>query len=77
MARLSESKWFRRVCLVVAALVLLSAWLGALNALHAGEVWVGRNAWHLPLDTWGQLIALAVITALAVYQLARNHRWWL
>ncbi len=75
MARLSESKWFRRVCL--AALVLLSAWLGALNALNAGEVWVGRNVWHLPLDTWGQLIALAAITALAAYQLARNHRWWL
>jgi hypothetical protein len=77
MSRLRNSKGWRRFCVIVAGLVLASAWLAAINALNAGEPWVGRNAWHLPLDTGGQLIALSVATALAIYQLARNHRWWL
>lgn len=77
MSRLRDSKWFRRFCLLMAGLVLVSMWLRAINALRAGDPWVGANVYHLALDTWGVLIVLTVATALGAYHLARNHRWWL
>jgi hypothetical protein len=74
---LYENKVFRRVSIAVGALLLLTVWLRNLVALSNGDVWIGRNYWNQPIDTWGQLIVLVFVTAFGAYWLVRNRRWWL
>ncbi len=77
MPGLYENKWFRRASIVVLSLLLLTVWLRNLMALSNGDVWIGRNYWNQPIDTWGQLIVLIFVTAFGIYWLVRNRRWWL
>lgn len=77
MPGLYDNKWFRRASIVVLVLLLLTVWFGNLEALSKGDVWIGRNYWNQPIDTWGQLIVLIVVTAFGAYWLVRNRRWWL
>lgn len=74
---LYDNKVFRRTGIVVLALLLLTLWLRNLMALTNGDVWVGRNYWNQPVDTWGQLIVLIAVTGFGVVWLVRNYRWWL
>jgi hypothetical protein len=74
---LYNNKWFRRVGIVVTALLLVSVWAVNLLALVNHVPWVGVNYWNQPIDTWGQLIVLICVTAFGAYWLVRNHRWWL
>jgi hypothetical protein len=72
-----RSKWFRRVAIGVCAILLLGTLAANLLALRAGSPWVGRNYWHQPIDTWGQLIVLIFLVGFGAFWLARNREWWL
>jgi hypothetical protein len=77
MASLRDSKWFRRVSILVMTIFLVCAWTVNLMALAKRAPWVGKNHWNQPIDTWGQFIVLAFVTTFGAFWLVRNHRWWL
>jgi hypothetical protein len=72
-----NSKWFRRCIVLVVGLGVVGLLFVNLLALHAGRVWIGRNYWGQPIDTWGQFIVLASLVGFGGYWLIRNWRWWL
>jgi hypothetical protein len=72
-----RSKWFRRVAIGVCAIFLLGTLAANLLALRVGLPWVGRNYWHQPIDTWGQLIVLLFLIGFGGFWLVRNRDWWL
>jgi hypothetical protein len=72
-----ESKWLRRVAIVVIAAFLLGTLFVNVTALRVGAPWVGQNYWHQPIDTYGQFIVLVFVMGFGIYWLFRNRNWWL
>lgn len=70
-------KWIMRIGIVALAAMLLSAWVINITALIRHAPWVARNYWNQPIDTYGQLIVLIVLSAFAPILLVKYHRWWL
>ena len=77
MSQLYKSKWLRCVGIALLTLLLISSWLGNIAALANNKIWVGRNYWNEPIDTWGQSLILLFLTVYGAYFLVNNRHWWL
>ena len=63
-----RSKWWRRVCIVAAAMLALSLTVQTYLAISEGRPFVGQNYWGAPIGTYLLIPVLLVAIPIGL--------WW-
>ena len=72
-----NSKWFRRLSIVVLGTLLGGTLFVSVLAMGSGRLWAGENYWHQPIPALLQFVVVSFLIGFGLYWLARNWRWWL